>query len=66
MNLLGFRLFSDINFYIIGSGDNLFFLKEKAGKNVNFLGQVNHYDLSDKIKDMDLCFYHQSLRGFQK
>ena len=58
--------FSDINFYIIGSGDNLFFLKEKAGKNVNFLGQVNHYDLSDKIKDMDLLFLPSKSEGFPK
>lgn len=58
--------FEEINFYIIGSGDNLFFLKEQAGKNVNFLGQLNHYNLSDTIRDMDLLFLPSKSEGFPK
>ena len=58
--------FNNINFYIIGSGEDLFSLKKKAGQNVHFLGQLNHDKLSQKIQKMDLLFLPSKSEGFPK
>ena len=60
------KQFSHLNFYIIGSGIELSFLKNNATTNVTFLGTLTQKEVSSILNKMDLHILPSKCEGFPK
>ena len=58
--------FPDLKFHIIGDGDRLNSLQEKATKNIKFHGELNPLELPEVLQKMDILFLPSRSEGFPK
>ena len=58
--------FSNLKFHIIGEGDLLNSLQEKAIENIKFYGKLNPLELSEVLQSMDVLFLPSRSEGFPK